>query len=86
MIVIDSKLISKITSMCSSSRNLDSRMKDNLSRIRINIVMNHCFSILLKAMTQRESISTSIAISVCESMLKEDLTTTSSKNTSKSLD
>jgi len=86
MIVIDLKLISKTTNMCSSSRNFDSKMKGNLPRTRINVVMNHCFSILLKAITQRKLVSTSTTISVCESMSKEDLTTTSSKNTSKSLD
>jgi len=86
MIIIDSKLISKITNMCSSSRNLNSKMKDNLSCTRINVVINYCFSILLEAITQRKSISTLTTISVCKSMSKKDLITTSSKNTNKSLD
>ncbi len=86
MIIIDSKLISKTTNICSFSRNSNSKIKDNLSCIRINVVMNYCFSILLKTITQKKSISTLITISVCESMLKKDLTTTSLKNTNKSLD
>jgi len=86
MIVIDSKLISKTTNICFFSRNLDSRIKDDLSCTRINVMINYCFSILLKAITQKELISTLTTINVCESMLKKDLTTISSKNTNKSLD
>jgi len=86
MIVIDLKLINKTTNMCSSSRNSNSKIKDDLSCIRINVVINYCFSILLKTITQRKSISTSTTISVCKSILKKDLTTISSKNTNKSLD
>jgi len=86
MIVIDLKFINKTTNMCSSSRNSNSKIKDDLSCIRINVVINYCFSILLKTITQRKSISTSTTISVCKSILKKDLTTISSKNTNKSLD